>query len=63
MKYRFPQVLIDFFKSEALKNPKTESHAFAVGKRLDDTILVQELIFPNQEGENLKHFISAWLEN
>ena len=51
MEYEIPKTLLDYFKSEALIN-KEDTLAICLGYFKEDTIHVQELIFPNQENVN-----------
>ena len=48
MEYEIPKTLLNYFKSEALIN-KGDTLAICLGYFKEDTIHVQELIFPNQE--------------
>jgi len=56
MKYKFPGILLDHFSREALKNKDEDGHietlALALGTKDEDTISVQELIFPSQVGKD-----------
>ena len=53
MEYKIPKTLLDYFKSEALIN-KEDTLAICLGYFKEDTIHVQELIFPNQENSSIE---------
>ena len=49
----FPRFLLDYFSTEALKNCKVdqiETLAIALGKKTANVIEIQELVFPEQKG-------------
>ena len=62
MKYKIPTHLIAYFESEALKNigntgEHIETLALGLGKKENDTLFLEELIFPSQDASKmtLKH--------
>ena len=56
MDYQFPNVLLDYFAKVALKSVdndgQVETLALAVGRKVDEKIVVEELIFPAQSGKS-----------
>ena len=52
MKYKFPKHLIYHYESEVLNNKEGQIGLLAIclGHLREDTVRVQELIFPAQEG-------------
>ena len=57
MKYKIPTHLIAYFEFEALKNigntgEHIETLALGLGKKENDTLFLEELIFPSQDASS-----------
>ena len=56
LKYDFPQTLVDYFATMALKNfdneGQIETLGLALGTKVDDVIHIEELVIPSQSGSS-----------
>ena len=50
MNWNFPKTLLDHFSSEAQRGHPSQLFAIALGRKVENDITVQELIYPPQEG-------------